>query len=394
MKKRILFITQRYPYPIISGDRLRAYNILKILSKHFNVDLLILENYGNKDSKILLPFVDRVIYLSYSIFRVWSFLWGLVRGLPMQTAFCTYPNVRKYVRNHASEYDLLFCHLARTSEYGYGIMIKKILDYSDAYSFLYTPHQRPKGFWGWFGRFEYPRMRLYEKKIGKLFDSCLVTTDHDAQWLIEECGVSSDKLTVIPNGVSHELLSIDRLEAPTPTLTFLGNMHYYPNVECILNFTKNIFPLIQRYVPDVHLIIMGVHPIRKIRALSSKNVTVTGYVPNISKYLKTTTIGIAPLYISSGIQNKILEMMASGVPVVTTPQVTGSFDDLFSMNCIVSEINEPFAGSVIELLGSLEKRKKIGENGRVYVQEKYLWSHIEKSLIRVFQNVLYKNSGN
>ena len=393
MTKKLLFITTKYPYPLVSGDRVRAFYLISMLAKRYSIDLLVFEDFpgldprsgsgmtikeGHKDAS--LP-VGRVIHIPQQGWKKKSErAWNLVRGLPAHTAYYTFGEVRRYVREQSARYDILFCHLARTGEYARGISIPKILDYSDAYSLLYAPHQRPKGFWGWFSFFEYPRMRAYEKNIAEEFDRCIVASGRDARWLSRQCGVPEEKLSIVPNGVSEELLTRERTEPDTPTLVFSGNMSYYPNVDAITYFVREIFPAIQKRVPSVRLIIVGAYPHKLVLRLQNDAIEVTGCVDDIGAYLCRATVIIAPLRTASGVQNKVLEAMALGLPVVTMPVVVEGIEGATDKYLAVAQSDEDIANAIVRLLGDKEERMKLGNSARGFIRRTYRWQDSERKL--------------
>jgi len=379
--KRLLFITTKYPLPLTSGDRLRAYNFLQILSKEFDIDLLVFEKPPENKNTEVLP-VHNIFYVPISpLERKIDFVAGMIRGLPIQVAYYTHRKVANKIKEIIGSYDILFCHLARTAEYAKDISLPKILDYSDSFSLLYAPHQRQKGFWGWFSFFEYPRMKAYEKKISQRFDTCLIASERDANWLKDHCGVAREKIHVVPNGVPENSLQQNRVEPAKPTLIFSGNMNYYPNVDAITFFVKNIFPDIAAHVPDVCLYIVGAYPSKEVRALASERIMVTGYVDNMSEYIKRATLAIAPLRIASGIQNKILEALAVGVPVVASRAAADGLGLTPAMRSgVIVSSCENMAGAIISLLRDPDKRVQLEQDAHEFISKQYTQASISKKL--------------
>jgi glycosyltransferase involved in cell wall biosynthesis len=193
-----------------------------------------------------------------------------------------------------------------------------------------------------------------------------------------------------PSTVNHGLSTMEH--RPTsidhrPVIVFTGAMDYYANIDGMVWFTKEVLPLIKREIPNVQFFIVGSNPTKEVIELSGKNgVTVTGFVSDTRQYLRRATIAVVPLRIARGIQNKILEAMAMGIPVVTTPQAFEGIEAKPGRDLILGENVGRIAEVVIKLIKEVSLRKCLGDNARRVIENNYCW----KKNLEKLDNILIK----
>jgi sugar transferase (PEP-CTERM/EpsH1 system associated) len=229
------------------------------------------------------------------------------------------------------------------------------------------------------------KLRRVERRLAREFDQCTVT----AQGELESYNAlgASTPCTVIPNGVDAEYFrpSGNPAQAP-PNIVFLGRMDYFPNVAGILDFVKNVFPLVRRQVPEAHLRIVGSNPLPKVQALEKLGgISVTGFVPDVRPHVEDAAVAIAPLSIARGTQNKVLECMAMGIPVVASPQAAKGVQARPGRDLLAGGTPEESASHIVELLRNPELRTRIAEAGRQQVIRAHSWEESMKLLDRVIE---------
>jgi glycosyltransferase involved in cell wall biosynthesis len=159
------------------------------------------------------------------------------------------------------------------------------------------------------------------------------------------------------------------------TLSFVGRMDYYPNQECMIRFCAEVLPRLRARRPSIRLLIVGADPSREIRRLAEQpGVTVTGSVPDVRPYVRRSALMIAPLNIARGTQNKILESMAMGVPVVTSEVAAGGVDALADEHLLVARDAAGYEAAVLRLLDRPDERARLAAAGRARVQSHHDWS--------------------
>ncbi len=253
--------------------------------------------------------------------------------------------------------------------------IPKIIDFVDVDSDKWRQYAEqcnfPKSF---IYKLEFDRLRKLETRLCRLFNCSIVTTDHEKSLLDY-----SDNVMVIPNGIDLEYYT-PRISLDQNILIFTGAMNYFPNIDAMLYFHDEIFPLILKKIPDVKFFIVGMNPVQKIRRLSSKNIIVTGTVDDVRDYLGNASVCIAPLRIAKGIQNKILEAMAMQVPVVATSQANNGIDAIHGREIMIADNADDFANATVMLLKSRLLRQAIVKAARSLIEEKFNWERTLRKL--------------
>jgi sugar transferase (PEP-CTERM/EpsH1 system associated) len=222
-------------------------------------------------------------------------------------------------------------------------------------------------------RTEAKRLSRFEKLLVKRFDYCIVTSSYEKSLLN-----NSSHITVIPNGVDQQYFAAQN--APTDgAILFTGVMDYFPNSDAVIHFHHDILPLIKRQVPSVQFIIAGMHPTAQIRKLADRHTIVTGFVPDIREYLSKAAVCVVPLRIAMGIQNKILEAMAMGVPVVATSVANRGINAAHGREILVADDPESFAAATTRLLNDQSLRQTITKNAKEFINQNFCWEkHLNK----------------
>jgi glycosyltransferase involved in cell wall biosynthesis len=234
---------------------------------------------------------------------------------------------------------------------------------------------------------ELGRTRRYEARLLKSFESVVITSSDDAA-AMRRLEPTAD-LTVIPNGV--DLGSFRPAETPPDpaTLVFSGKMSYHANVSAALHFVRDILPLVRASRPDVRLRIVGSSPPPSIQALTrDPGITVTGQVPDMRRALSGATLAICPVTVKVGIQNKVLEAMALGLPVVCSRLGAQGIDAQPGRDFLVAENPTDFAVVVVQALGDSRLRQRIGHSGRLYVETHHRWETAATRLSNLYVTLL------
>lgn len=226
-------------------------------------------------------------------------------------------------------------------------------------------------------RFELGRTERYEGWLVGQFDRVLVTSpaDREALLALPQAEGEPSSVTVLRNGVDLEYFRPqDGAPRQPATLVISGKMSYHANVTMALEFAEGIMPLVWARRPDVRVWIVGKDPPRKIRELGRHpNLSVTGTVGDIRPYLQGATLAVAPIAYGVGIQNKVLEAMACGAPVVATPQAVAALDVVADRDLVVAEDRTALAEAILVLLEDPEKRRRLSQAGRAYVEACHDW---------------------
>jgi hypothetical protein len=194
---------------------------------------------------------------------------------------------------------------------------------------------------------------------------------------------------VIPNGVDTDAFAFSRNGRDSNTIVFVGNMGYHPNVDAAVWFAESVWPTIKQSRPNLKLLIVGARPAPAVSALASRfpDVVVTGPVPSVLEYLHKGAIAICPLRCGSGMQNKVLEAMAAGTPIVATSIANLAIGGRNEKELMVADRPEAFAAAVSALLDAPKRRETIADNARAFV-EAFSWRQHARAFNDVYRRII------
>lgn len=398
---KVLVLCSQCPYPPTDGAKLRLYNTARILSRRYAVDVLIVQNEEDEDALAHLDSeFDRVIPFSHSNAAFYrNVARGAVSRLPVRAHYYTFGDVTDWLDDHQDAYDLLYANYLNTTEYVRGRNVTKVVDFVDAMSENYLQRTGATDHGNYVKQklyeFEGRQLRRYERSVLRSFDHGFVTTATDARTIAG--GTVRPDLTVVPNGVREELLSRSRDEpvddadgdGARSSIVFLGRMDYFPNEDAVEHFAHDVFPRVRKRHTEAEFLVVGAHPSERVQALERhRNVTVTGFVESLVEYLSGADIVVAPMRFGTGIQNKVLEAMALGKAVVTTPLGSDGIDGDDGTHFRIADDASAFADAVSSLLDAPEDRARIGGNAHELVAERYTWDAISSTLLEAVADAL------
>jgi len=229
--------------------------------------------------------------------------------------------------------------------------------------------------------------RRYEARLYAKFDHILAVSQKIKENLLA-CNPSL-KISVIPIGVDIPRSQKQHVPGQARHLIFMGAMWRLENIDAVLYFHRYIFGLIRNAISDVTLTILGGNPPEEIRSLArDPAIRVTGYVEDLLPFYLESDISIAPMRIAGGVMCKILDAMAVGLPVISTPQGNEGVGAKPGEEIVLANSPEEFARSTIELLREGHLRTTLGKNGFEFVQRNFSWERIIMKLENVYQECL------
>jgi glycosyltransferase involved in cell wall biosynthesis len=188
-------------------------------------------------------------------------------------------------------------------------------------------------------------------------------------------------IQVVPNGVDLELFRPLDQPPATNNLIFVGHMAVFHNVDAAVYLAREILPLVQGEVPGCRLTIVGAEPSLQVQQLAQNpNVTVTGFVPDLNAYLNDAAVFVAPLRFAAGVQNKVLEAMAAGRPVVTTSLVNNGIGAEDGRDLLVADQTQVLVAHITTLLQQPQLRLEMGRSARRFVGRKFSWDYAVQRL--------------
>jgi glycosyltransferase involved in cell wall biosynthesis len=258
--------------------------------------------------------------------------------------------------------------------------LPRILDMPDAFSMYWERRMKAQAnpLLKIFGTIEYKRLLKYEQ-VMKSYNLSLVCSVEDKEYLQAKHGIKNIEL--LPNGVDLDTFKAGNHDySHNHTLLFTGNMDYAPNVDAVGYFVIDILPLIRQKYPEVKFIIAGQRPIPKVQALASDNVIITGFIKDLAAVYNSASVVVAPLRFGAGTQNKVLEAMAMGVPVVCSNVGFKGLGIDSGDGAIMQTDPRKFADTVIQLLDSADVRRDVGTKGVHVMQSSFGWDSVARQL--------------
>lgn len=386
--------------------RTRPYNLIKQLVELGHDVTVFTLGSGVQDQKDAESLRSRVANLYYQEQPVWYSLWNCLKAVPSRTALQTVyswnPRLAKRLVDLLSihgTFDVVHVEHLRGSLYGRYVKSKLphvpvVWDSVDCISYLYeqASTNSTDGFGKYVTRFELDRTRTEERKLLVEVDHVLITTEKDRKELLELAlpGARLAPISILSNGVDLEFFHPNPdIQRDAETLVFSGKMSYHANVSMVKFLVTEIMPRVWAKHPKVQLVIVGKDPTRDIRALGTDSrITVTGTVDDIRPYLWKATVAVVPLVYGAGIQNKILEAMSCGTPVVTTSKTLSSLGVTPGRELMVADGVDAFSQTVLELIDDQVTRLKVGNAGMDYVRVNHNWRVIAERLFLYYSAIV------
>ncbi|ARU56170.1 glycosyltransferase [Oleiphilus messinensis] len=376
----ILYVCHRFPFPPKRGGKIRPFNMIKHLSAHGHrvwVASLARNQEEYDECHGIEEFCEDYFIAKITESHQWL---KMILNLPIPTPSSMGYFHSRELKQKIDEWlaknniDLIFVHCSSVAQYVEDIThIPKILDFGDMDSEKWLSYRAFKPFplsWGYW--WEGTKMARAERKLAAKFDLSTCTTKAELDTLN---GLGSARATNwFPNGVDADYFKPDGEPYVPNSISFIGRMDYFPNQECMISFCHNTLPLIKQQVPDVQLFIVGAEPSEEIKKLGEiQGVTVTGSVPDVRPFILRTAAMVAPLNIARGTQNKILEAMAMGVPVVCSSLASGGIDAVANEHFLVADTPEEYAANLVKLMQDTNERSRLAESGRQRVLDNHNW---------------------
>ena len=379
-KMRILFVCHRLPFPPNRGGKIRPFQMIRHLAERHSVTVATLahsQEEVEQGSKLREFCEQLLVEIVPNPIRWGRALLGLATAKPSSGQYFWSPALQSRIAAtaQAEAFDRVWVHCAFMARYAIDVPCDfKVLDYGDIDSSKWADYSQHRSFplSAGYG-LEAKKLRRWEKQMGRRFTRCTVTTSNELVEF-ESLGVPKP-CTVIPNGVDIEYFNPrHRTAASKPVMVFVGRMDYFPNIDGMLQFVSHSWPRIREAVPNAELRIVGSNPAASILGLRElPGVQVTGHVPDVRPYVGDAAVGIAPLRIARGTQNKVLEMMAMGVPVVASAEASRGIRARAGEHLMVAENSDMFITQVIELLRDRERGERLGAAGRAQAVNGHSW---------------------
>lgn len=402
---RIAYIAPYVPNLI----RTRPYNLINQLASlgHEVTVFTLGTSKGDQiDAQSLKGHCREVYYYTQPVWRsLLNSAVALPSRKPLQSVYSWQPGMAREIAQRTSRNEFDIVHVEHLRGSRFGLFLKSIWpnmpvvwDSVDCISHLFQ--QAAKQSRSFFGRFmtgfELSRTRRAEGNLVCRFDHVLVTAPSDRNALLSLIppGKIPSQISVLPNGVDLEYFYPNpEFQREPETIVFSGKMSYHANVSMAKYLVEEIMPRIWKFRPAARLYIVGKDPSSEVKEMMQNPlIRVTGTVDDIRPFLWRATVSVVPLLYGAGIQNKILEAMATGTPVVTTCRALSALQAKPGKELFASNDPDGFAQAVLHLIANRDLQQKTGEAGVRYIRTFHRWSSTASQLVNIYQQIYDRNS--
>ena len=386
MKRNLIFICHRIPWPPNKGEKIRSWNVIQHLRRDFEVHLGCVV-----DDPADMAHVDRLREVcasvgAFPINRSRQKIRALLNarpGKPLMPDFYHSPALRRWVDETMARTPMDIVYIYTVAMAPYALHLNRpglILDAVDIDSEKWTEYAATsrlpmRAVWAREGR----TLLAYERFAASRCDTIVFVSEPEARRFMELAPEVAAKTDWVENGVDLARFS-PALEFASPftggvPFVFTGNMDYWPNADAVIWFANEVMPRLRAVVPAAEFWIVGANPAPAVQALALlPGVQVTGRVADTRPYVAHATACVCPLRIARGIQNKVLEGMAMGRPVIASPAAFEGVRAAPGRDLLVADDVEGFLAAISSVLAG--QHRELGEAGRAAMEAGYAWPQV------------------
>ena len=388
---RILYIAHRVPFPPNKGEKIRAFHQIRALSERgHSVDLFA---FADDPADLRHDVELRKFCASVTLLPLTAAggTFRALRALPSRTsltvAYFDSPAMHAAIRRAIETVrpDSVVVFSSSVAQYvPRGLRERTVIDLIDVDSEKWREYSSRVSFpKSMVYALEARRLRAYEYWLAREFPHLVLTTPREVEVLR---GSQARGMHALGSGVDIDYFRPASSDSSqSRDIVFTGAMDYLPNIDAVQWFARNVWPRLA-HVPDVTFTIVGSRPVAAVRALAQiRGITVTGTVPDVRPFLRQAALVVVPLRIARGMQNKVLEAMASGIPVVATPGTIEAFNSA-EIPVRVASNPEEFADAITSLLEDAHTRAELGQAARAFVERHYRWGPLLEQFCRLVES--------
>jgi sugar transferase (PEP-CTERM/EpsH1 system associated) len=379
--REILFLAHRIPFPPDRGDKIRSWHILEHLAGLARVHLACFAD--DEADAAHLPALREALGGRLGEAHVEVRRTGravaaaraLLEAKPVSLTLFDSPRMREFVSRMLAlpKLESVFTFSGQMAQFvPPGARQRVVMDFVDMDSAKFAAYAEAGGPLAPLHRREAAKLFAFEREVAARADVSLFVSEAEASLFRARAGLPNAEIRALPNGVDVDFYrprATQAASAPHPLIVFIGQMDYAPNVDAACWFAREVLPL----VPGATFAIVGRSPAASVRALASDRVVVTGKVDDVRTWLAAGDVVAAPLRLARGIQNKVLEAMAAGRPVVASPAAFEGIEAEPERELIVAEGAEAQAKAIRDLLADPARAAAIGAAARRRMEEAYRW---------------------
>lgn len=406
---RILLLTQIIPYPPDAGPKVKTWHVLRYLVGQGHQ--VILASFVRPEEEPFVPEVQKVCKQVYTVpirrsrlADIGYWLKSNLTGRPFLVERDDLSEMRNVVNQIIQSEQIEVIHADQLTMAQFAMQPDKNQPWPttifDAHNAVWTIVNRTQESTNWLLKpvlaLEAKRVFRHEGEILTRFDHILAVSEPDKIALLQtktkdgfEKSLAS-KISVIPIAVDTEELKPIQRKKGSKNIFTMGTLHYPPNADGIRWFSKNIFPLIQKRLPEVSLTITGKNPPSDFIQMAEQNpeaIRVTGYVPDLTPYFEEAAMLVVPVRAGGGIRVRILEAFARAIPVVTTSVGLEGIEAQPGVDVLVEDDEKSFANAVVDLINNPKLQDQLAQNGRKVAEKRYDWQIILRELDHIYNHV-------
>jgi sugar transferase (PEP-CTERM/EpsH1 system associated) len=389
---KILIIAQRCPYPPNKGEKIRTFHQLKYFNECGH-DVILASPYEDDSEQ---KYFDEL--KKHHCFKVIStklsakpvrLISGVLKNKALSISNFYSANLQSKIDDilASQEINVIFCSASSVSEYIFRSKVyaklnqplKLIMDFMDVDSDKWAQYEKSH---------QWPLSAVYsresrliaaaEANIVKTFDHCLLITQTEVD-LFQSIHGNVKNLTAIENGLDTNMFypPANSRQTVNPYFLFAGVMDYAPNIDAVMWFIDLVWPDVKKKWPNAKFCIAGMNPTEKIKKLQLKEgIEVTGFVDDIKPFFDKANIFIAPFRIARGVQNKILQAFACGLPVIATSMGAEGIRYNTEIDILLADTPEQYIDKITLLINNEERYRALSNNAFNTIAGHYSWDSI------------------
>ncbi len=393
---RLLFLAHRLPWPPDKGERIRALALLRHLASRFDVTLAAPDDEGGgRVPAELRQLCREVLTVPLTpVHRYGRMLTALLRGRALSLAVFTDPRLRQKLQALAPPDLVVACSTATAAWIPVSWRMPILFDMVDVDSAKWhalaalarDPLRR------WLFAREAALVAAAEARAAARAQRVLLVAERERALFARRHPEFEARLRVVPNGVDptafDEPLPDPFAGETAAPLVFVGRMDYPPNVAGARFLAREVLPRLSARGLNVRLHLVGAAPVRAVRRLGGPHVRVWGRVADVRPFHRHARIALVPLAVARGVQNKLLEALAAGRPVVATPAAVAGLPPGAEAVVRVAEGGEAFAAAIAELLADRAGAEALGAAARRFAVDRLGWARAFSALDAAVAEVL------
>jgi polysaccharide biosynthesis protein PslH len=376
---RIFFICRRVPFPPDRGDKIATFNEIRHLSRKHEVHVFCLAD-GSQDLENLAGLHDHVVSVTAVPVTALTIkrraLRALIVGESLSVAAFNEAKLHAAIRTKFADLkpDLIIVYSCNVAQFAEPLAtIPRIMQFAELDSAKWGQYaERSKRPLKWIYKVEQRRFLAYERHIARTFSHAVVHTPFEKRDF--ERLVPGVPVSLVGNGVDLDYFRSAGFPKQQASIIFTGVMDYFPNIDAAVWFCNEILPIVQAQIPEANFVICGSRPTAAVQRLARRpRVTVTGQVPDTRTYLDRAEVFVAPLRMARGIQNKLLEALAMGLPCVATSAAWRGTVVPETEGILTADDPKEFAERVVRLLRDRDFRSAMARKARAAAEAHYRW---------------------